>query len=111
MANVFDIIVGATCATVRSTHGHRIDRLRLVMASVCVVPTASSLKKFNPRRAAELCRMWRPNLADDRLSEQIWSRTLNSKLFEVPVGLVDLELCCARSGQGFDLDPGAGALE
>ena len=28
--NMYDIVVGAACATVRSTHAHKIDRLRLV---------------------------------------------------------------------------------
>ena len=70
--NMYDIIVGAACATVRSIHVHKIDSLRLVRvwhpSSVCVILMASSLKRHNPRGAP--CRkagLWRPNLAEDRL--------------------------------------------
>lgn len=30
MVNMYDLVVGATCATVRSAHAHKIDRLRLM---------------------------------------------------------------------------------
>lgn len=92
MVNMSDIVVGATCATVRSTHAHKIDRLRLVRVWHLFV--SSSLKRLNnPRGTLQHSRMWRSNLAEDRLSEQIRTRALNFKSFGVPVGLVNLELC------------------
>lgn len=47
MIDIYDSIVGATCATVRSTHAHKLYRLRLVRVWHLFV--ASSLKRLDPR--------------------------------------------------------------
>ena len=45
--DIYDSIVGATCATVRSVHAHKLYRLRLVRVWRLFV--ASSLKRLDPR--------------------------------------------------------------
>jgi hypothetical protein len=72
IVKMYVIVVGATCATVRSTHAHKVDKLRLVRvwhtSSVRVILMASSLKKLDPRGApCSTAELWRPNLAEDRL--------------------------------------------